>query len=1420
MLGVLKRRWKPKRASNGNRLSADNVNCSVPGDIILEKPRVTPSPRQVHPVCEEKAQLLAYENTKKPNNSRDTNSIHPPTTLTPLVMPMTQQHTSTMQYPLTPNICVEGGRIEFIKTSPDVDNVSSQQHQMNRLTTPPSPTLPPRYTAAASPPTPIAHRRRSTVTCETIAIQEKPETVSRSQQTTDFIEKYDIEKECLEQRIMDLELALEQEHKANQKDKVAIAKLQRQLSRRESVQRDAERERKLRAESEVRMREAGAEATRYRTRLKFLTQEFAKMEESVRAMLAYKSRAEQLKQEKASLTLAFEARSQHYQATIARLSQEVSTLRQQLESVSGSPENCIAALEADNATLQRQVQEARNQYERCLDDVANQVVRALLSQKTLREEIVSLTRRIRELETQNRALTSLLVQQLRTGSTPSSAMITPNSAGEQLALDGDIHDLTNSALSSPGSLFHSPPEERISSNLKHSNSFNFQQNRNIDKRFSTGDLISSYNEKVLPSGELVACISEKRLSANVLDSCEDNGLSLEDKKRHQVLADLWKDLQGSEVTPQKLLNALSALESNLWTTTGLPAKRPATLNLTLPQNLQQSSCNRSINKKIRPIVGTLVNKPEEELGSESPESGNRDEGYSTMSSDVQGEVNRSQSEPNRGLEDLAEVTDETADTQSEKRFIVVDVQDRTESDILYIPINLALRINPRNSYPPTKDLLPFQHVMRSFSDSHLCIKITTAPSPCYSISSPITSTPSVLLLDVNPLRRTRGNASLAPVDSWGSNLDLEPTNQHWDSEYIQHWLKLDETRSNLQQQHRDLLELEYDRAELEDWSLSLSAEDVRDTQITEPIQTPGQVSIATLPSIQEGSTVELEEDSSECLWNDSSYLADRTGGELVSLLMDTETGREIEVSWPYAASHDVSSPPESWSSVSEDDPCSKRSSAAMSGCSDDAPVIGTNFTRDFYRLVKFESTKSLASCSSRGTGQQEHQFDREQTLQSVLSFIAEQQMYCNNQEHRDSRPSSARDFNIEGPPQSRLEEVIWTDSCTSTEPLSSEIESQHTDEIYKNENYSDSENYVSFQHLRNELALNEQNTLKDLQIPDCIVNAVFKDDKMNSEQSQNSSTEIKSSKPFNKSNGVSLDIHIIEKQNSGNLKISSEINNIITPPDLVNGENSTRVNSSLITVPEEEETSPPTTLTESFTSSVSTPDTIVSRIPRRSKIPKSNIPINCNKSPPIKEPESSSLSTKTTETTKKPVKSRIPYKHKSTVVQIVKKEAEKKVQPVITSERLPQFASSGIPACSVIEGPPERAVSFHERATSKDVIDELNRMIRKSDDGTNVAESTDEKISSKKLDSCCYATGWVHVEKDIDFNDPKARANLLDVMLASSDSSPTSSCGGSVSSESNDDRSDYKHLHKIHRYRRQKKESNSAPCTPSTETAV
>ena len=70
----------------------------------------------------------------------------------------------------------------------------------------------------------------------------------------------------------------------------------------------------------------------------------------------------------------------------------------------------------------------------------------------------------------------------------------------------------------------------------------------------------------------------------------------------------------------------------------------------------------------------------------------------------------------------------------------------------------------------------------------------------------------------------------------------------------------------------------------------------------------------------------------------------------------------------------------------------------------------------------------------------------------------------------------------------------------------------------------------------------------------------------------------------------------------------------------------------------------------------------------------------------------------------------------------------------------------------LIEGG-DRSLSFHEHATSKDVINELNRMIRKGEDNP---ATQDSQVVLDKLDlACCCPTGWVHVEREIDFTDPK-----------------------------------------------------------------
>lgn len=121
---------------------------------VLEKPRL-PSVRQVHPICEEKAHhmIQAYD--------KHCASIEPPA------------------YPLQPNICVEGGRIEFIKLSPDGSTGNHYNH-VDVVDSALPPITPPPPPAPLAPLAPIRPPAKITVT--------------RSQQTSDDDEKYDVAK--------------------------------------------------------------------------------------------------------------------------------------------------------------------------------------------------------------------------------------------------------------------------------------------------------------------------------------------------------------------------------------------------------------------------------------------------------------------------------------------------------------------------------------------------------------------------------------------------------------------------------------------------------------------------------------------------------------------------------------------------------------------------------------------------------------------------------------------------------------------------------------------------------------------------------------------------------------------------------------------------------------------------------------------------------------------------------------------------------------------------------------------------------------------------------------------------------------------------------------------------------------------------
>lgn len=100
------------RASNAARLGGDIY------PIEPDKPRLVPSIRQVHPVCDDKAQLIVFDrrpSVEKKRPTLDLNASPPPYPKRASL----DSNPSPTAYPLAPNICVEAGRIEFVKQSPD-----------------------------------------------------------------------------------------------------------------------------------------------------------------------------------------------------------------------------------------------------------------------------------------------------------------------------------------------------------------------------------------------------------------------------------------------------------------------------------------------------------------------------------------------------------------------------------------------------------------------------------------------------------------------------------------------------------------------------------------------------------------------------------------------------------------------------------------------------------------------------------------------------------------------------------------------------------------------------------------------------------------------------------------------------------------------------------------------------------------------------------------------------------------------------------------------------------------------------------------------------------------------------------------------------------------------------------------------------
>ncbi|XP_043360962.1 nck-associated protein 5 isoform X3 [Dermochelys coriacea] len=218
------------------------------------------------------------------------------------------------------------------------------------------------------------------------------------------------------------------------REKLSVAQLQREVARsesegtmREKLIHELEEERHLRLESEKRLREVTLESERSRAQMRGLQEQFSRMEETVRNLLQNEGSPDQNGEGTVNIMKVYQEKlseedrkcketMEHIHMAVDEDSRSESSSTEEEKEKTKLLLERLKALEAENSALALENENQREQYERCLDEVANQVVQALLTQKDLREECVKLKTRVFDLEQQNRMLSVLFQQRVKPAS--------------------------------------------------------------------------------------------------------------------------------------------------------------------------------------------------------------------------------------------------------------------------------------------------------------------------------------------------------------------------------------------------------------------------------------------------------------------------------------------------------------------------------------------------------------------------------------------------------------------------------------------------------------------------------------------------------------------------------------------------------------------------------------------------------------------------------------------------------------------------------------------------------------------------------------------------------------------------------------------------------------------------------------------
>uniref|UniRef100_A0A673YHS0 NCK associated protein 5 n=1 Tax=Salmo trutta TaxID=8032 RepID=A0A673YHS0_SALTR len=169
---------------------------------------------------------------------------------------------------------------------------------------------------------------------------------------------------------------------------------------------------------EKRLREVTDESELGRAQMVSLQQHFSRMEETVRTLLQNQGVLEQTAMDTVDIMKAYKV-TPHCSALLQNglsFLLFIKPNRKGLCRRNSSLNVFYFAVQEENSALAMENESQREQYEHCLDEVANQVVQALLTQKDLREECLKLRTRVFDLEQQNRTMSVLFQQRVRPAS--------------------------------------------------------------------------------------------------------------------------------------------------------------------------------------------------------------------------------------------------------------------------------------------------------------------------------------------------------------------------------------------------------------------------------------------------------------------------------------------------------------------------------------------------------------------------------------------------------------------------------------------------------------------------------------------------------------------------------------------------------------------------------------------------------------------------------------------------------------------------------------------------------------------------------------------------------------------------------------------------------------------------------------------